>query len=400
MLGLSQVFGREIVVGIDIGSRCIKVVQVESTGAGRFRVIRAGMAETPVDSVRDGVVIGKDSVAQAIKDILQRCNIEATSAVAAISGSSVIVRHVKLPKIPEVTLRKSIKFEASRYISSPLDGSLVEFEITGMVPGEEDKMAVMLVAAPNEMVDSRLAAISAAGLEPISMDIEAFAVQRFLLDLSPERDIFDDTVVLLNIGACATDVNIIAGGQFALTRNIPIGGNNFSQALRAVSPSQELADVEALKQTVDMSVLLQPGAEAVEVSRAQTIQPVLDELLREVRRSMNYYQSQLADPSNANLPAHFGQHNNSPVSRIIVTGGSARLHGLEEYMAARLGTEVEVGIVANGPALEIAPQCSDEVHSAPEQYVLAAGLAMKEMLHSVKRAPQKPKEEIVMAQAA
>ncbi len=87
----------------------------------------------------------------------------------------------------ESVLRKSVRFEAAKHISSSVEDSMIEFEITGPVPGEDDKMSVMLVAAPNDMVESRLAALTLAGLEPVAIDVEAFALQRALLDLSPTR---------------------------------------------------------------------------------------------------------------------------------------------------------------------------------------------------------------------
>ena len=164
MLGLGRIFGKETVVGVDIGSRLIKVVQADAGRApGEWRITRAAVGATPADAVRDGVIVNRPAVAQALRDLFALAAIEATAATAAISGSSVIVRHVKMPRMAESVLRKSVRFEAGKYISSSVEDSLIEFEITGPVPGEDDKMGVMLVAAPGDMVESRLLTLSEAG---------------------------------------------------------------------------------------------------------------------------------------------------------------------------------------------------------------------------------------------
>ena len=380
MLGLSQIFGKEKVVGVDIGSRYIKVVQAEAGRTpGAWQIVKAAVGPTPADAVRDGIVLDQAALAQGLRALMQGAGIEANAAVAAISGASVIVRHVKLPRMAESVLRRSVRFEAAKHISSNVDDSMIEFEITGDVPGEDDKMSVMLVAAPNDMVESRLAALSLAGLETVGVDIEAFALQRALVDLSPTRPGEGTTLALLDIGATTTDVNIVTNGLFALTRNIPIAGDSFTQALKARAPGEGWALLEEMKSQVEMTALLQEDADPQASSLARALQPALDELLREVRRSTNYYQSQLADPANSILPAGTTSENSGPVSRIIITGGSTKMKGLEAYMAARLGIPVEIWNPFASPALDssrIAPGFIEENHPF---LVTGIGLALKEL---------------------
>lgn len=367
-------------VGVDIGSRLIKVVQADpGRGPGEWRITRAAVGATPDEAVRDGVIVNRSAVAAALRALFGLAAIEATAATAAISGSSVIVRHVKMPRMAESVLRKSVRFEAGKYISASVDDSLIEFEITGPVPGEVDKMGVMLVAAPNDMVESRLQTLSEAGVEPVAVDVEAFALQRALLDLSATRPGDGATLALLDVGAVTTDVNIITNGRFALTRNIAIAGDNFTAALKSASSRQEWAELEALKTQVDMGALLSPEANPEQIALARAVQPVMDELLREVRRSTNYYQSQLNDPANSILPPGVSEAGGGAVSKIIVTGGSAKMLGLEAYMAARLGVPVELWNVFDNPALDtsaFAPSFLQENHSL---LTTGVGLALKEL---------------------
>jgi type IV pilus assembly protein PilM len=380
MLGFLQIFGKETVAGVDIGSRMIKVVQAEpGMRAGRFRITGAGVAATPPEAVRDGIITDTAAVGQALKELMQMSGIAANGAVAAISGASVIVRHIKLPKMAEGALRKSIRFEAGKYISTSVEDSMIECEVGGPVPGEPDKMGVMLVAAPNDMVDSRLAALASAGLEPIAVDIEAFALQRALLDLSPTLPAEGQTLALLDIGALTTDVNIVTNGHFALTRNIPIGGDAFTNTLKSLAGKQEGQDLEEMKRQIDMSALLSQDGAPEQMRMAAAVQPVLDELLREVRRSTNYYQSQLADAANSNLPATItSAGSNDPVSKIIITGGSSLLGGIEPYMKARLGVDVEAWNVFENPAFETGAFSPEFIAKNHAMLGIGFGLALKE----------------------
>ncbi|MBV9849325.1 MAG: type IV pilus assembly protein PilM [Armatimonadetes bacterium] len=380
MLGLAQIFGKETVAGVDIGSRWIKVVQAEAQGPGRWRIGKAGLAPTPENAVHDGVVVEPAAVGSAIRELMKASSIEANGAAAAISGASVIVRHVKMPRMAEAVLRKSVRFEAAKYISTSVEDSLIEFEITGPVPGEDDKMGVMLVAAPQDMVESRLAALSHAGLTPVAVDVEAFALQRALLDLSATRPGEGATLALLDIGAASTDVNIVTDGRFALTRNIDYAGDHFTKALQALHPQADRAQLEQIKREVDMSALLSPDAGLEAQSLARAVQPVMDELLREVRRSINYYQSQLMDPANSNLPAGVtAETGGGTVSRIVVTGGSARMAGLEAYMAARLGLPVEAWNVCDNPAFDMTALAPSFLSENAALLTTGMGLALKEL---------------------
>jgi len=378
MLGLQQIFGNETIVGLDIGSRFMKVALAEpGSGHYQWKIVKAAIAPTPLDTVRDGVIVDSASMAQAIRDLMRTAEIVATGATAAISGASVIVRHVKLPKMHESLLRKGIRYEAKQYISSNTEDSMIEFEITGGIDGENDKMGVMLVAVPNDMVESRLASVIGAGLEPIAIDVEAFALQRALLDLSPTRPGEGQTIALLDIGAITTDVNIITDGRFTLTRNIGIAGDSFTNALKPVARKTEWADLEAIKFQVNMAALLEPDATPEALALAQAVQPTVDELLREVRRSINYYQSQLSDLTNSNLPPGVSADAGS-VSKIIISGGSARMEGLAKYMSARLGMEVEVWNVFDNPHIDSSALSDSYKEQCYTVLGTSIGLALKE----------------------
>jgi len=156
-----------------------------------------------------------------------------------------------------------------------------------------------------------------------------------------------------------------------------------------------------------MGALLDQDSTPEALALAQALQPTVDELLREVRRSINYYQSQLSDPANSNLPAGVNtETGGATVSKIVISGGSARLEGLARYMSARLGIDVEAWNVFDNPSIDssmIADSYKTENHCV---FGTAIGLAIKESMEhpQVKKAVKPVKvakaAKVKMAKAA
>lgn len=364
---LSSIFGKETTVGIDIGSSCIKAVEIEPTGSG-WTLVNAAVAPTPKEAVKDGTIADIFEVSQSIRTLLRDANMKATGAVCAISGSQVIVRQVQFTKMPEAALRKSIKYEASRYISSSMEDSTVEFEILGDAE-EPNQMNVMLVAAPREMIDSRVKCLESAGLEPLVIDIESFALIRSLVEFNATDEYLGKTVALIDIGASHTDVDIVSKGEFALTRNVPIAGDSFTNAIRSLNGSvfdeAELAKLAMTAQCpIDQLSATEPDNKCWRV-----VQPLMDELIREIRRSVHFYQSQFPEGSA-----------DAAVSKIVLTGGTARMPGLDAYISSKLNTPTEVAHVFEETAIStglVAPQFIEEYGPV---LAVCTGLALKELI--------------------
>lgn len=364
-MAFSHLLKKDRAVGVDIGSAYIKVMAIEPSGSG-FRVTRAAVIPTPADACRDGLVSDISAVAGALKDALRKAEMQANTAIAAVSGSQVLVRHVQVPKMAEAVLRKSIRFEAAKYISSGVDDCLVEFEIINPDTGD-GQMQVMLVAAPRDLVESKVAVIEAAGLEPTVVDVEAFALMRSLVEFSLTAEVANATVALVDMGAGHTDLNIVSAGRFALTRNIPIAGNSLTQAIKSMTGVDDhLAD--ELKQKVRIGPIEDQDDEPDEnvIKAARAIQPLLDELLREIRRSLHYYQSQFPEGSPQ-----------AQVNRLLLSGGTSRMAGLPEYISARLNVRAErINLLTDG-TIASGSLDSFTVDQEGPLYPVSIGLALK-----------------------
>jgi type IV pilus assembly protein PilM len=324
--------GKRVCVGLDIGSSRIRALQMERAGAS-WKIVRRAHADTPVDCVRDGVVTDPQVLGEAIRTMLKEARIPATSACIAAAGGAVFVRPVSFPKMAESVLRKSIRYEASRYVPGSVDDSYVEFEIIG--PAENDQMNVLIVAAPRDIVESRIAACHEAGLDVEVVDVEVFAAYRALLECDVDFDPATMTVGIVEIGAQSSTVSVVHQGVFAMHRSIPHGGRLLTDAL-AQQFGLPVTEAEEGKATLDVSELV--GALVPpENPPLRVILPHLEDLVREIRRSVNYFQSQQPEGSAGRQ-----------VQRLVLTGGGARMKGLDLYLDHRLGIPViESGLYDN-----------------------------------------------------
>jgi type IV pilus assembly protein PilM len=368
-----NVMGSMRVIGVDIGSHTMKAVEI-----GRMQhalVLReVGIAPTPPDAVQGGMVLKPEAVGETLTQMLRAMGTSASDAVAAVAGPTVVVRRVELPAMSDKQLRSSIQWEARNYISFPVEDSIVEFQILEHGPeAARGQMEVMLVATPREMVESRVRALEFAGLEPVAVEIEPLAMTRALVDLNPSPALGEETVALVDMGAAYTDVTIVHNRQFVLSRVIPIAGNNLTEAIKSALEIS-LPEAATLKET-SMRVVVSEEERATldpQVQQAsRAVEPLLEELVREIRRSLAYYdyqQQMPGEPGRAGIGVH----------RIMLSGGSARLTNLPKYLETQLGIPVEMpnvfeeyGMVAQG----VNP---DDLRRYYSSLVVGAGLALRE----------------------
>jgi type IV pilus assembly protein PilM len=369
------------IIGLDIGSHQIKAIYLERKRGG-WTVTAAGVAPTPPDTVAEGIVHEPVQVAEAISQLLRDRNIPPGEAIAAISGSTVTVRQIRMPNVPTGALPKAVRFEAAKYLPS-VQESAVEYAILGK-SGEPLQLDVLLVAAPNDMVNSRVFAMERAGLEPVAIDIEAFALLRSLIaagfDLS-------EPMAVLNMGAAFTDFHILFDQSIALTRSIPMGGSTLTQAIVSAA-NVSVEDAEALKQQLDLqpappfvqhSAVVEDGIEPPAPTppppgldmAMQVTMPFLDEILREVRRSLNFYHSQFPEGS--------AEQN---VTRLLLCGGTARMRGLAGFLEERLSVPVSVLDLFNATGhlagVDVGGDTRNWLRNRSADLAIATGLALKE----------------------
>jgi len=233
-------------VGIDIGSSLIKVVEARP-GKGGVQITALGVAPTPSGVIDDNdVIVDPQTLGQAIRQLLGESGIKSKRCVSAVSGqSSVVVRIIEVPRMTRQELEETMKWEIERHVPFSANEILKDFEPIER-PGaaaDEQNMEVLLAVAQQDVVNSHVDALFAAGLDPVAIDVEPLAVCRSLIDLSKNGE-KSKTVAIVNIGAETTDLGIFRDGILAFPRVIPLAGNAIT---RAISDAMNISLDEAEK---------------------------------------------------------------------------------------------------------------------------------------------------------
>lgn len=255
------------VVGLDVGTTLMKVAEVRPSKEG-VQISAVGVAPTPEGIIDEGGYIqDPQALGQAIRQLLLQAGISTKQVVTSIPGqSALVVRVIEMPKMSPSELDKSMAWEVERHIPFAAQGDVVtDYAVIERPDADpnDPNMEVLLAAAQQDVVDAVVKTLFAAQLDPVAIDVQVLATARTIIGLQPEK-YRDKTVVLLNIGATATDMGVFSGGVLRLPRTIPIAGNHFTQAImdslayrvEGADPRERFASAEKLKRE-NATVLLE-----------------------------------------------------------------------------------------------------------------------------------------------
>ena len=348
MFGLGKA---KAVVGLDIGSSAVKAVELKPSGKG-FKVTAFAIEPVPPDSIVDGAIIDGTAVADAIRRLFENKAFKTKEVAASLSGNAVIVKKISLPVMTEAELAESIYWEAEQYIPFDIQDVNLDYQIldAGRGPDSKGTMDVLLVAAKKEKIADYLGVITQAGRTAVVVDVDAFALQNCYeanYGLEPQS-----VVVLLNAGASAININILAGEQSVFTRDISSGGNAYTEAVQ-----------KELNLPFESAELLKKG-EVVDGVTFDEVKPVLhamtENVLLEIQKTFDFFKATASSDR---------------IDRIVLSGGASRVDGFAQALEERFGAPVETFDPFRKIAFEAKLGITDPASMATA--AVAVGLALR-----------------------
>ncbi len=311
-----SLFKKKDLIGLDIGTDSLKIAQMKKSSKG-YGLVKAGLKHFPQGAIAEDKIIDRQSIIQAIKELVQEQKITAKDVATSISGRSVIVKRIKLPQMTEEELGESITYEAEQYIPFAINDVNLDFQIMNNArQKEEGQMDVLLVAVKKERIQDIVSIITEAGLIPSVVDIDVFALEN-QYELNYLKDM-NNYVVLLDIGADTMNMNILWEGQTIFTRDASLGGNNYSKILQN-KLGLDFTQTEKIK-----------SGETVEGVTEEQIIPLresfYEEIFSEIQRSFDYFRATADD---------------TPLSKILLSGGTSKINAIDQVLAQHFEMEVE-----------------------------------------------------------
>jgi len=340
-------------IGADISSSSIKMVEIAAAGKGMYRVERYAVEPLPKDSVVDGNINNLDAVSEALTRCHKRLGSNIKNLALALPNAAVISKKILVPAgQPEEDLELQVETEANQYIPFALDEVNLDFQVLGSAPNNPEDVEVLIAASRKEKIEDRIAAAEVAGLKAVVMDVDIFASQaafELIASQFPDKG-KDQNIAIVDVGATMMNVNVLRNGQSIYMREQPFGGTQLTQEIQnrfGLSPEE----AEAAKRAGGLP----------ENYESEVLQPFMDMLGLEVARALQFF---------------FTSTQFNQVNHIVLSGGCAAIPGIDAAVTKRTQVNTVIANPFANMALSSRIKPKSLTQDAPSLMV-ACGLAMR-----------------------
>lgn len=343
------------VIGLDIGASSVKICQLQQAKKGVTELKAFGALPLAPEVIVDGAIMDAEVVVDTIQQAVKQFKAKAKYAAISVSGHSVIVKKIIVADMSREELESAIETEAQQYIPFDIEDVNVDFQILEADEAvEEGEMGILLVAVKKEKVDEHIELIREASLDPIVVDVDAFAVENaFELNYEVDPDMI---IGLVDIGAGTMNINILQDGVSSFVRDISIGGDQYTEAIqKEFNVNFDVA--ERLKRGQLIEGIAQEDVLAI-------VNTVSDDIAVEIQRSFDFFRASTMDVA---------------IDKLYLSGGCSLFGGIDRFFEEKLGVEVEIlnpfrNIKINPRRFDI-----DYLESIAPQAAVAVGLALRRL---------------------
>ncbi len=344
--------GQPAVLGIDISTAAIKLLELSQSGA-RYKVESYAVAPLPQDAVVDKTIANIDVIANAIKMAIKQSGTRNKQACVAVAGSSVMTKIISMSaSLTEDEMEEQILVEADQYVPYSLDEVNLDFDVQGETEHNPEMVDVLLAASRRENVEDRVEALEKAGLKANIVDVEAFAMENafsLLSDQLPDA-IENQTIAIADIGATVSTLNILHDSRTVYTREQGFGGKQLTDEIqRRYGLSYEEAGLAKRHGGLPDSYI------------TDVLDPFKKAIVQQIARSLQFFVSSSA---------------NRGIDCIVLAGGCASIPGLEKLVKQELGTAAYVANPFINMALSNKVKPQSLSNDAPAM-MTACGLALR-----------------------
>ncbi len=332
-------------VGIDVGASAVRLVQLKKGGANPS-LVAFGSAQLPPNIAQSDSKLDQQKVAEIIKRLIKSSNVSTKYVNTALPGSTVFSTIIALPPMSQADLAQAVRYQAEQNIPLKIDEVKIDWQIVRENPITKEK-AVMIIAAPKAKTEKVMNLFEMADLDVVCLETSSIAVARAIS--SPNEPL----VMVLNLGASASEITIIENGIVSHVRNLPVGGTALTRVI-ARDLGLDNTQAEQFKMRFGLS------QDKLEGQVYKTIKPLIDNIVEEIQRSIKFYNTQ------------FG----GEVKKIFLTGGTARLPEIISCFKSELNIEVVYG--NSWGKINFQPALSEKLNESNFEFSCAVGLAMGE----------------------
>ena len=340
-------------IGVDISTSAVKMVELSAAGKGAYRLEGYSIAAIPKDAITDGNVVGLEQVSDAVKLAWKLLGSREKRAALALPSAAVITKKVLMAAdMREADMEAQVEAEANQYIPFPLEEVNIDFQIIGPAPNSPDEVEVLIAAARKEKIEDRVAAAEDAGLKITVMDVDTYATEAAYSLIASQLPNAgkEQTVMVIDIGAVMMHINVLHDNKSVYVREQAFGGAQLTQEIqRRFGLSVEEAEIAKRKGGLPDSY------------ENEVLQPFTQSLSTEVARALQFFTSST-------------QYNR--VDHIVLAGGCAAIPAVDVMVQDRTQVNTLVANPFQGMSVSTKVKQQQANIDAPA-LIIACGLAMR-----------------------
>lgn len=340
-------------VGVDISSSAVKMVELSSPAKGVYQLDAYSIASIPKEAIVDGNIANLDQVVDSIKTAWKLLGSRQKRAALALPSSAVITKKVLMPAgLREEDMETQVEAEANQYIPFPLEEVNIDFQELGPSAKNPDEVEVLIAASRKEKIEDRVAAAEGAGLKVSVMDVETYATEAVYTLISNQLPNAgkDQTVMIVDVGASFINISVLHDNYSVYTREQAFGGALLTQEIqRRFGLSLEEAEIAKRKGGLP------------ETYQSEVLNPFLANLATEVARALQFFTSST-------------QYNR--VDHIVLAGGCSAIPGVEILVQDKTQVNTIVGNPFKQMQISNKIKQSQAFTDAPA-LLIACGLALR-----------------------
>lgn len=342
-------------LGLDIGASTTKAVAF-NVDMNHISLAAAMTVPTPPKGMLSEAPLDEEEISRSIMQLVTETKISSTSVNIALPDNKVYTKVLEMPSLSDKELSSAIYWEAEQYIPVPLETITLDWKVLKRPEktDENNKMQVLLVGAPTQLIEKYQKILAMAGLNIGYIETEILSVIRALMYpyMQQKNSVFPSTVIV-NIGAMTTSLAIIKGGIIVFTYAIAIGGAALSRAI-AADFGFSVSQAEEYKKTYGISKQDLGG------KISESTKPVLLSIVGEIKKAIAFYKDKYK--------------NDAPIQQVLLTGGTAKLPGIDSFFAENI--EIETA-TANPWQVLTNQEVPREIIDNAADYTIAIGLALR-----------------------
>ena len=333
-------------IGLDIGSSGIRLVQVRKSSTGS-QLVTYGWVPMEAKVMASDSQVDRQSVVEAIKKLVSESRVTTRSVVSGLPSAKVFSALISLPKMAPTELEKGIRYQAEQHVPMALDKVKLDWMLAGE-SADGKQQEVLIVAVPIGLSERTLGTLEAAGLEVSALEPDAIALARALV--KPQES---GAVTVLDVGETATDLVTVTGQSPKMIRSIPVGGNNF---VKAAAQGLNLEPDQAYQFVYKFGL-----AQKMESQVRKAIKSSVDTLMSEIDKSTKFFE---------------GHYKGTKIAKIILTGRAGMMPEFPAHLANSVGLPVEIGDA--WAKISSRSGISGQLAELSNQFAVACGLALRE----------------------